>query len=216
MVTLSTVFMIASLYAFQADSGPIVKLKSSFDSILDYTCILESFVRKGDKKEVRTYEYRYMKPGWVYMKILKGDNKGAVVIYNPETGKVRARKGGILGAIKLTFDPTDKKVLSIRGHRVDESHMGAILNRWLDYLTRAKVEYKGETTVDSLKGPLLEATECDTAKYHGTWKEILLLDADNHLPVLIEQFDRSGKLIHRVRIKDLKLNTGLKKEDFKL
>ena len=123
--------MIASLYAFQADSGPVMELKSSFDSIQDYTCILESFIRKGDKTEERTYEYRYMKPGWVYMKILEGDNKGAVVIYNPKTEKVRARKGGILGSIKLTFDPTDKKVLSIRGHRVDESHIGAILNRWL-------------------------------------------------------------------------------------
>ena len=208
--------MIASLYAFQADSGPVMEHKSSFDRIQDYTGILESFIRKGDKTEERTYEYRYMKPGWVYMKILEGDNKGAVVIYNPKTEKVRARKGGILGAIKLTFDPTDKKVLSIRGHRVDESHMGAILNRWLDYLARARVEFKGDTAVEGLKGLLLEATGCDTAKYHGTWKEILLLDPDNHLPVLIEQFDSSGELIHRVRIKDLKLNRGLKEEDFRL
>ena len=78
------------------------------------------------------------------------------------------------------------------------------------------MEFKGDTAVEGLKGLLLEATGCDTAKYHGTWKEILLLDPDNHLPVLIEQFDSSGELIHRVRIKDLKLNRGLKEEDFRL
>jgi outer membrane lipoprotein-sorting protein len=190
--------------------------KNAWAGINDYTCIIESYIRKGEKEEIRTYDYRFMKPGWVRMKIIKGDNKGAVVVYNPTTKKVRARKGGILGVVKLTFDPTHKRVVSIRGHRVDRSHFGAILERWEDYFKRAEVEYKGVGDFEGKEGFLFEALNCDTLKYHGTYRELLWLDKNTHLPMGFEQYDEGGTLIHRVIYREIKWNVGLNEEDFKL
>jgi len=157
-----------------------------------------------------------MKPGWVRMKIIKGDNKGAVVVYNPETKKVRAKKGGILGVVKLTFDPTNKRVVSIRGHRVDRSHFGAILDRWEDYFKRAEVNYRRVSKFEGREGYLFEAIKCDTSKYQGTYRELLWLDRKTYLPLGFEQFNEKGILIHRVIYRKTKINVGLKEEDFSL
>ena len=196
--------------------GELDNFKKEWDNVDDYTCIIESYIRKGDKEEIRTYDYKFMKPGWVRMKIIKGDDMGAVVVYNPEINKVRAKKGGILGIVKLTLDPSNKRVVSIRGHRVDNSHFGAILKRWEDYLKKAEVSYKGLNEFEGREGHFFEALKCDTLKYHGTYRELLWLDRDTHLPLGFEQFDGNGILIHRVIYENTKINVRLKKEDFKL
>jgi len=208
-------FLIFSIPLQRADTI-LARCIAKWEKVKDYQCLLESYIRKGERKEERTYEYYYLKPGWIKMKIIKGENKGASVLYNPFKKKVRAKKGGILGIIKLTFDPTDKKVVSIRGHRVDQSSFDYHLNRWRRYMQENWIVGVREDTLDGNPSWLLEARGVDSIEFHGTTREILWLDKESLFPLGFDQFDRDGILIHRVRIRNLEINTGLKEEDFKL
>ncbi len=192
----------------------LTKSLSAFQALRDYQCTLYSHMTKGNKKEDRVYLYRFMKPHWIYMKVIKGSSKGAEIVYNPETGKIRAHKGGILSKIKLTLDPTDKKVLSLRGHRVDRTDFGTILNAWIRVRDRVKVvEFGGR--VDGIECIVLEAKGLDPSLWNGADRARLYIRTDNYLPYVREEYE-GDKLVHRAIYKDLKINTGLTKDDFKM
>jgi len=74
----------------------------AWQGVKDYTCILSSYNRLGDKEEYKTYEYWYLKPGYVRMKVIKGKGKGGEVFYDPHRDKVRGHKGG---SSPLWFSP---------------------------------------------------------------------------------------------------------------
>lgn len=186
-------------------------IKKKLDSIHDYTCIINSYVRKGDKEEHRLYDYKFMRPGWVRMKIIKGEDKGAELLYSPRTGKVTGRKGGILSFIKLTFEPSHPRVTTIRGHMVNESHFIAIWERWKAYRKLYKPILK-ETETEYI----LEVEGVNPEKYRGTYREILRIDRKSLLPLGFEQYSKDGVLIHKVVYSKIVVNPGLKLEDFKM
>lgn len=186
----------------------------AFQSLHDYQCTLVSHMTKGKKREDRVYLYKFMKPHWIYMKVIKGKVKGAEIIYNPEMGKIRAHKGGILSKIKLTLKPTDKKVLSIRGHRVDKTDIGSILSAWLKVKDRAKVVGFGGK-VDDIPCTILEVDGLESIEWNGADRAKIYIRMDNFLPYVREEYE-GDKLVHRAIYKDIKINVGLTKDDFKM
>ncbi len=202
-----------SISPVRADSL-LMKSMSAFHALQDYQCTLVSHMIKGKKTEDRVYLYKFMKPHWIYMKVIKGKDKGAEIIYNPETGKIRAHKGGLLSKIKLTLKPTDKKVLSIRGHRVDKTDFGSILSAWLKVKDRAKVVGLGGK-VDNIPCTVLEVDGLNPAEWNGANRAKIYIRMDNYLPYVREEYE-GDTLVHRAVYKNLKINVGLTKDDFKM
>lgn len=178
--------------------------------INDYTCTLRSYERKNSKEQSRVYEYRYLKPGWVWMKIIEGDNKGAVVGYNPNTRKVRAHKGGILSLIKITTTPEDNRVKSLRGHRIDQSDFLSVLER----MTRASSEAES-TFVESINTfwVLRILNIANPEEFLGASTLVFTVDKNTLLPVMVEEFDANNDLIKRVEYKNIKIDVGLSTSD---
>ncbi len=175
--------------------------------VKDYTCTMESYNRLGDKEEKKTYRYWYLKPGYIRMKVIEGKGKGGEVFFDPTRNKVRGHKGGFFSFIVLTLEPTDKRVVSIRGVRVDQTSFGYILDQLKPYVKA------GECKEFNSKG--IKRIECSasTKAYHGDiWKERVLLD-NNLMPVLWERFGKDGTLLYRLSCTDVKLNTGLTLQD---
>jgi hypothetical protein len=106
----------------------------AWEGVKDYTCIMESYNRLGDKEEYKTYEYWYLKPGYIRMKVIKGKGKGGEAYYDPKLNKVRGHKGGFFSFVKLTLKPDDKRVTSIRGVRIDQTTFGYILGQLKPYM----------------------------------------------------------------------------------
>lgn len=189
--------------------------RSKWDSLRDYTCIVESYERLGRKKDFHRYEFLYLKPGWIWMKVIEGKNKGGIASYNPFTKKVRGKKGGILGVVKLTLAPTNKRVISLRGYRVDQSDFGTHLKRWEEYMKNYNVTLK----MDTLLGQdvyRLDATGIDPAKYDSTVSETIWISPKNFLPLKLEARGKGGIVFHRAVYRDVKINQGLTEEDFKI
>ncbi len=186
-------------------------LGQRLQSIQDYTCVLESYERLGKKEVQRTYAYQYLKPGWVKMVITAGDSKGARLSYNPDLGKVRAAKGGILGAIKIQVSPDNKRVRSLRGGRVDRSGWPEVLQEirhLLDTADTAWVRDSANLWILEMQGVHAELPDVYRLR-------VFVHQADT-LPLGYDEYDDQGTLLHRVRYRQVRLNVGLKEEDFNL
>ncbi len=191
----------------------LTQIQSRLSEIRDYTCTFESYERLDKKTQDRTYEFKYMAPGWIRMKIIKGDNKGAEVAYNPETKKVRAHKGGLLSAIKLTLDPSDKKVTSLRGYKITDAPFPALIEMLQEALQdagNATVTQEGEQwvlVIDQIQHP---------DNFHGTSKFEVKIGTDDLFPREVLQYDAEGNLIKRLTYQNIKVNVGLSQEDFRM
>ncbi len=187
----------------------VAALEQALSGIESYTCILESYVKARDgKEEHKEYEYAFVRPGYVKMKVIRG-GKGEV-FYDPTTGKARGRKPGMLSVIRLTLDVNDKRITSIRGHRVDETSWFYLLESWKTYVEQADsvaLRKEGNTLV-------LEAYGIPENPYDEVAMR-LYLDAQTHLPLKFEALDANGEVVHRVAYRDVKLNPGLKPDDLR-
>ena len=188
----------------------LTRMSNEWDDVQDCTCTMETYIRKGEQEQIRTLDYKFMKPQWIWTKIVSGKNSGSTVIYNPEKKKVIAKSGGILGVIPVSFSPQNPMVRSIRGHRLDNNHIGYILNRWFYYLKNLDISVSRSDSILTL-----EVDGINTSKYYGTYREKLFINVNTFFPKGFEQFDASGELIHRVKIKDVRINIGLSKSDFR-
>ena len=183
------------------------KALKAWEGVKDYTCIMDSYNRLGDKEESKTYQYWYLKPGYIRMKVIKGKGKGGEVYYDPTRKKVRGHKGGFLSFVVLTLDPNDKRVTSIRGVRVDQTTFGYILAQLKPYVDAGECQVVEE---NGMKGPVCTA---GNQAYHGDiWKEKVLFD-QNNLPVVWERYGKDGTLLYRLVCRDVKLNSGLTLKD---
>jgi outer membrane lipoprotein-sorting protein len=192
----------------------IEQLEGLWNEINDYTCTLYSYIQKEGEEDIRTYDYRFMKPGWVYMKIIDGRDKGARVRYDPNTGKVTGAKGGFISFIKKTFDVDDPTVRSIRGHRVNETHMGMFIERARDYLEFGTVKFEGTETLEGQDVYVFEFRRDTPPEESDIVRERWWIDVVDILPVQFEEYDVSGKVARMNKIEDLRFNQGLTEKDF--
>ncbi len=187
-------------------------IKSSFEKwqkVKDYTCTMYAYNRKGNEEDVRLYEYKFLKPNYVYMKVLEGRSKKAKVFYDPVKDKVKGCKKILWGYICKTFDPSDKKVTSIRGAKVYESSMGYILDEAKSLLPSgvACLVKDGDNFV-VLEFSSSAPFEQDVSRLK------VYIDKSMGLPVKWEKF--AGELlVNKVELRDVKLNLGLTLKDLK-
>ena len=205
--------------AEEIQSGPdpsqiFGRMETLWSDLHDYTCVLHSYIEFEEETDDRTYEYRYMKPGWVYMKIVAGKDKGARVRYDPVENKVSGAKGGIISFIKKSFDIDDPTVRSVRGHRVNESNWGLFVERAKGYFEAGSVSFTGTDTLTEGETFVLEFAAEDPRDEIGVARETWWISAQDTLPVQFEEYDVDGEFIRRINIRDLKFDQNLTEEDF--
>ncbi len=204
-------WMLIGLLVSLSPDSLLDALGQKLQSIQDYTCVLESYERLGKKEIQRTYAYQYMRPGWVKMVITAGDSKGARLSYNPDLGKVRAAKGGILGAIKISVSPENRRVRSLRGGRVDRSGWPEVLRELRHLLSTADTAWVKDSAgfwILEMQGVEGELPDVDRVRVWVSQADSLLVGYD--------EYDDQHALVHRVRYREVRTNVGLQQEDFNL
>lgn len=208
LYTIVIIFLFAT-YALSDElcSSIIEQSLTKWAEVRDYQCQMYTYNRLGKIEDERVYEYKFMKPNYVYMKILKGRSKGAKVFYNPETNKVRGCKK-VIFTLCRTFDPSAKKVTSIRGVKVYETSFGYILN-----IAKSYIEKGASCSVHEDRGFKVLTLKVDNPIYQDVVKEKLYFD-NTGFPVMWERFAKDG-LVYKLKCSDVKINTGLTISDFK-
>ncbi|WP_411754155.1 LolA family protein [Serratia sp. (in: enterobacteria)] len=116
---------------------PIVLAQEQLAQIAAYQCRIDSRSAQGDRTLMR---YSYRKPGYVRMDFTE-PHHGAVLIYAPDSAKVRVWPFGMGTLPVLSLSPSNSLVQGPNGHRVDRSDVGTLLRNI------RQLQQGGKTTV---------------------------------------------------------------------
>jgi outer membrane lipoprotein-sorting protein len=199
---------------FVSGNGEINHIQYSlekFKTIQSYTATLHSF----SENETEIIQYAFKKPGFIRMDFIQPHN-GAALVYNPKTENVTLRPFGIFKPLVLTLNPRNPLITSAKGHTVDHSDIGSLLEN-VDML------YQKGTAI-LLGEEQITYRDCFVIKVRGDKGKIvedvhrydLWLDKETYLPVKVNSFDGNGNLIENVLINDLKVNVQFPQSFFQL
>jgi len=174
-----------------------------YAGVESYTVTLRSESSRG----VEVIKYYYRKPGYIRMEF-ETPHRGTVVTYDPEEKKVRVQPFKSLESFVFLFDPSSFIVQSSRGHSVDESDIGTLLKIAAELGKHGSVEESG---VEEINGRVTDIVTVTGAGGSTVEKEVnryvLYLERATGLPVKVESFGLDGKIIERVLMDDLEVNT---------
>lgn len=120
------------------------ELKKTLEGIKSVHCKFRSFNRRDDLSNEKLMEFWYEEPLRARSLVLEGDNLGGVVTINAE-GKLRGKKGGVLGLLVLNLEPTDERIKGLRGKLFYEGSWHRIER---DFDRRVKAGWKMERKQD--------------------------------------------------------------------
>jgi len=191
-------------------NDPVGASLESFARVASYRVTLRA--GQGDSAEIIRYSYK--KPGFIRMDFIR-PHKGALLVYDPATKKVRLRPFGFARALTLTLDPGNRLVKSAQGHTVDQSDIGTLLGRAQALQLKGKAEVLGEETVGERKTLLVSVEGDKDFALDGTHRFLLNLDEATWLPLKTRSYDTAGNLREEVLLDDLETDVQLDDALFK-
>lgn len=184
--------------------GPdlLAEAESRFRALRTYRVTLQSVAGEGERLVAR---YFFRKPGWVRMELVE-PWPGVVLIYAPETARVRVWPLGLGFPSAPSVAPDHPMVCSARGHRIDRSDVGALFAR-----LRA-LRAGGRLTTFADPGRF-GAAACGievvgTPGADGVARNRVWLADDTLFPLRVESFDPQDALIERVDMIDAELDAA--------
>ncbi|RLG09974.1 hypothetical protein DRN73_09050 [Candidatus Pacearchaeota archaeon] len=195
---------------FQINSSKIQfifkKWENSWENLRTYKCTLDTYSKKGKKEEWQLLLYKFIKPKWIYVYVLKGRDEKSEALYNPFKNKVKVRKKkGLISFVKLTLSPYNKMLCSIRGEYLIESDFGSVLEEWKSY----KEIYLIEDGKDFWKlKAILQKPKVKGDKYSYIW-----INKKNFLPFKIEVYNENGEKVHYSIWKNIQIDIPMKPKD---
>ena len=146
--------------------------------------------------------YAYRKPGLVRMDVLS-PHAGAVLIYSPYSERIRLWPFGLRWP-SLSLSPEHPLVISPRGHRVDRSDVGVLLQRMLQMQQAGQTLVQGEAQMAGravwhlvVRGP---------AGPNGVVRYELWLDRESWFPLKVVGSDSRGNRLETVWLEHIELN----------
>ncbi|CAI1689985.1 Uncharacterised protein [Serratia fonticola] len=181
---------------------PIVLAQEQFAQIAAYQCRIDSRSAQGDRTLMR---YSYREPGYVRMDFSE-PHRGAVLIYDPDSGKVRVWPFGIGTLPVLSLSPSNSLVQGPNGHRVDQSDVGTLLRNIRHLQQRGKTTVIGKEALAgqaALHVTILGATgvSIDGVHRYEVWLE------DSHaFPTKVVSYDSNDREMETVMMDALVFN----------
>lgn len=162
--------------------------------------------KDGKLGPLASYELLFKKPDYRRLAATGGPNKGYILVYNPDSDAKKVHiKRGILPLPPTSKD--DKRLESFFG-----CDWTSDLNEIKKLSEGGKISLKGKEKISGDNTQMLEIQLKPSVKY-VTIK--LWIDIKSNILIQYEYYKKEG-LFSRKTWKDIKLNTGLKAEDFTL
>lgn len=220
------IFLIAftvnsQIYVNELDSA-IRNVEATFAEVNDYTCTLskKEYI-DGDYICWENMIYKFRKPDNYYMKWTEGSDEGQEVLYAGKkyNNKMKVHLGGFWNLINFNIDPKGSLAMKESRHPITESDLGFTIQLMKWNLQKAKtekdakIEFLKELTMNNRSAKLYRA---EFPENKGFFSHVIYIYLDNllNLPVKIEMYDWSDRLIESYTFSDLKINVGLNDMDF--
>ncbi|MBM3270964.1 MAG: hypothetical protein FJZ01_25305 [Candidatus Sericytochromatia bacterium] len=114
--------------------------------------------------------------------------------------------------LSVSVDVHDDRARDPRGYFIDETGLESTLLTLLD--TRNQVKYEGAGQLDNLQVARLGIVSPRSLK--GIKREVFVVDTQRKVPVVREMYDGGGKLVFRIKMDRIQLNTALPANTFKI
>jgi outer membrane lipoprotein-sorting protein len=197
-----TALLLLSLGAPPSD--PIAAALERFRGVSSYRVTLHSR-HDGDREDIR---YFYKKPGFIRMEFIR-PHKGALLVYDPMEKTVRLRPFGFAKAFALSLSPDNSLVKSAQGHRVDESDIGALLQRVQRLQRHGQAVVMGEERLNERDAVVVRVEGEKGYAVEGVHRYLLWLDMTTLLPLKTTTYDNSGRQLEEVLMDDLEVGVPL-------
>jgi len=185
-----------------ADRDFVAEAQARFDALANYQVTLKSTSAGAEPVEVL---YGYRKPGFVRMDFIR-PHAGATLIYSPETGKVTLWPFGFDTFPRFTLSPDSRMIRSPKGHRVDQSDLGALLVNVSALQQHGNTQVIGDETIDMHRASHVIVTGRPGHVVAGVSRYELWFDARQALPIKVASEGPSREPIETVLMKDLRVD----------
>jgi outer membrane lipoprotein-sorting protein len=208
VITVTTTILLFFSHS-PADTGDVSKvielLQNRYESIQDYQCRIEESSTLGSRREERIINLYFKRPRMIRLDILKGNrpfDRGSVAIYSGDDWVI-GHRGGLLKNITLRL-PTDHGLATtIRGVRIDQSDLLAVLQKLIFLNANGTV-----TIFDEPPYMKFRCEPFDPALNEGIETDIAWVDHESLLLVRTERYE-NGRLVQEVTWKNYIVNSGL-------
>ncbi len=181
-----------------AMADPLTEAEAHFDALESYRATIHTLAADGERRLIRYY---FRKPGWVRIETVS-PHPGAVLIYDPQARRVRLWPFGTDRTLHLSLSPDSRLVRDARGHRVDRSDVGALLDNLRRLAARGRVEPLGETAGGGRPATGVEIVGEAGAAVSGVHRYRVWFAQDDPLPLRVESFAPNGSPIETVDMTD--------------
>jgi hypothetical protein len=166
--------------------------------------------------------FKFKRPFKVYMRWIK-PSKGQESLYiqGANENKIRAHGNGIFGLVTVNLEPTNTLAMENSRHPITEAGLHNLVRTVASNVRRALQSGEliskahGEKTIYGRKTRELEGVlSKDKSKGYYCYRCIVNVDLETRMPIKIQIFDWSDRLVECYGFEDLKLNPGLTDRDF--
>ena len=215
-------FLIISVPASAQDPAELLNgMSGAYSKVEDYTAIFykQELVKRTVLPEEKI-QFKFKKPFKIYMKWLPGPHEGRESLYvrGENGGKVIGHEGGIIGFITLHMETTGNIAMKGNRHPITDAGIGRLIEILDKDLKRGrergelKLKFLGEDEVYGRRAWHI-VKETPAEGYYAPKMEIWV-DKELNLPIKIKIFGPGDEFLESYGYSDLKVNTGLKDEEF--
>jgi outer membrane lipoprotein-sorting protein len=191
--------LVFALISSQIMADPLAEAESRFRALNTYQATVCSLAADGERQEIR---YFYRRPGWVRMEFIQ-PHRGMVLIYDPDTGRVRLWPFGPKHLLVLTFAPDSPLLRNRRGHRVDRSDVGALLANLRALRAGGSMSLLDDAEVAGRPATVLDIVGNAGVAIAGVHRYKVWLAQDTLFPLRVESFAAEDSPIETVDMVDV-------------
>lgn len=192
-------FVLLSLLIGNAMADPLAEAVAHFQALNSYQATVHSADADDERQVIR---YFYRKPGWIRMEFVQ-PHRGAVLIYDPDKRRVRLWPFGLQSPLVLSLDTDNPLIRGPRGHRVDRSDVGALLDNLLALRARGNSLALGTDLIFAQPTVGIDIVGAAGVSVAGVHRYQVWLAQDSLFPLRVKSFAVNGNLIETVDMRDV-------------
>jgi outer membrane lipoprotein-sorting protein len=175
-----------------------------YDAVSSYRVGIRSSGASGEQ----VLRYAFRKGGAVRVEMIR-PREGALLVYDPQAGRVRLWPRGLHHFPELALRPDHPLILGASGQRIDHSDIGVLFAGVRALAAQGEAGEAVEVDAQGRTLARLDVTGAPGASVGGVHRYELWLEAERLLPLKVVSHDLAGRVIETVLMDDWDIDPPL-------
>ncbi|BAL25618.1 hypothetical protein [Azoarcus sp. KH32C] len=188
----------------------LAEAATRFQTVQTYRVTLHSHPAEGEPQVIR---YAWRRPGWIRMDFIE-PHHGAALIYDPGAHRVHLWPFGPDHLPSLNLAPDNRLILSPRGHRVDQSDVGALLANLQELHAKGRLSEPADGELAGRAVSVVEIEGGSGVSVLGVHRYRVWFAQESLFPLKVQSFDVNNALMETVDMSDAALDVAFPERFF--